>query len=661
VIIKINGLTSLICLFSFLIIGFGANATNLDSLENVVKTTDDVEVKIETTIEIGRHYKTLAMDSAIFYYNSAIDMATHSSNYELVAEAGMALSSYYAFASENTEKAFSAACEARDIVHYLGDTSKVYIAYCGWCEFFGGMREIDRGNYSRAQEYFLNAIQFFDQTGNPKSSLIAYDQLTVLYSIQNMFLECLNILDKTILLCEENEWVFEEMIFRSKKGSIQYMQGRNVESISSLKSAIKMIYDHLDTSDYYHFGLIYEDLGNNYFEIENYDSSYYYHTKALYYNNILNIPSSIIASNAHLAQDCVMRGELDLSKMYCDVMQIQIDSIQTPAQKLIGCEAWISYYKASEQHALALDKMDTLLMLKEAMVNERNIQEQTAQKMDFEFEKERLFSEKEIELKNDKIEAEQIYNSNLKIGLGILGVLLLGFALLFYSNFKQRKIISEKNEKLNESVEEKETLLKEIHHRVKNNLQLISSLLGLQSESIDDAKVLSAFEEGQNRVQAMALIHQKLYQNDVASEIDFQDYLQGLAGHFTDMNATDKKVIFEIDCEDIKLDIDTAIPLGLIINELFTNAYKHAFKNIEFPKLSVSIKRDGEGEYMLKMTDNGEGLPADLDWSKTKTLGLRLIRNLVKQLIGKINYENHENLSVFSIQFKNQLGRSLLE
>ncbi len=658
---KINGLIIFLFFLSISTLSIRGNAANIDSLETLLKTTDDIEVKIETTIEVGQHYRMLAMDTAIVFFNDAINMASRIGNRELAAKAAMSLAGYYAYASEETDQAYAVACQARDLISYMGDTSKLYGNYCGRAELFGGMVETDHGNYTEAQEYFYNALSYFEKIDDRRTTLFAYNQLTVIYSMQNMLIEAREILDKTITLCEENDWHNEEIVFQSNKGHILFQQGQYLKSIETLKETEKLFFKYADTSNYYKLGYIYLEIGNNYFEIDNYDSSYFYHLKAFNCNKQLNIPSSIIHSCSSLARDCVKRGELELAESYCEKMQTEIDSVDSEILEVLGYQAWISFYKASGQYQLAIDKMDTLMVHKEAMVNEQNIQEQTAQKMTFEFEKDRLLSERELELKNEIIETEKVYNNKLKIGLWILGGLLLGLTLLFYSNFKQRKTISVNNEKLNESIIEKETLLKEIHHRVKNNLQLISSLLGLQSESINDAKILSIFEEGQNRVQAMALIHQKLYQNDGSSEIDFEDYLKGLAGHFGELNNSDKEVKIEIDCEDIILDIDTAIPLGLIINELFTNAYKHAFRNIELPILSISIKKMDKGEYLLKMTDNGQGLPVDLDWSKTKSLGLRLIRNLVKQLIGKIDYENHENLSVFSIQFKNQFGRNLLD
>ncbi len=637
-----------------------AAINTLDSLENVLKTSDNRDEQIEATIKIGQHYNQLGMDTSAVFFNNALDMATQDGNRKLAANACMSLASYYGYLAQETDQAYAIACRARDLVSYMGDTSKLYINYSGKAMIYHGMYEIDQGNYTKAQEVFFDAIEQFEKIDEQRSILVVYNQLISLYGIQEMFLEAEDILTKTIQLCEKNNWVYEKMIFLSNRGSMQYLQGRFIESISSMNDAERVIYDFLDTTDYYNLSFIYSCKGSNYYELSNYDSSYYYHKKALYCSQITQVPSTIISSYSDLAQDCVMRGNLNQAKVYCEKMQLGIDSTQNSQEIMAGLIGWIKYHEAAGEFEAALEKTTTLMELREASINEQNIKEQTSQKMAFEFEKERLLSDNEIQTKNEKLTNEQAYNSKLTIGIIALVASLIIMALLFYLNIKQKRIISNKNERLNNSIEEKETLLKEIHHRVKNNLQLVSSLLDLQSKSIDNDQIISVFEEGQNRVQAMALIHQKLYQNDISSEIDFEDYLKALAGHFDYLNVS-PKVDFEIDCKDIRLDIDTAVPLGLIINELFTNAYKHAFKDIDLPKVSVSIKNEGSGEYIMKISDNGQGLPPDLDWSKTKTLGLRLIRNLVKQLIGKIDYENQPNLSVFSIQFKNQFGRNLLD
>lgn len=167
------------------------------------------------------------------------------------------------------------------------------------------------------------------------------------------------------------------------------------------------------------------------------------------------------------------------------------------------------------------------------------------------------------------------------------------------------------------SLEEKETLLREIHHRVKNNLQIISSLLNIQSDNIEDPTLLSNIREGQNRVQAMSLIHQNLYQSEHLSNVDIENYLKELVVYLSEMFEKDgKKINVEIEANHIEFDIDTAIPLGLIVNELVSNAYKYAFENQANGKIKIDIKALNEVEYELNVNDDGKGLPSDFDPTK---------------------------------------------
>ncbi len=215
----------------------------------------------------------------------------------------------------------------------------------------------------------------------------------------------------------------------------------------------------------------------------------------------------------------------------------------------------------------------------------------------------------------------------------------------------QKEVIELKNRTIQESLEEKESLLKEIHHRVKNNLQVISSLLNMQSRESTDEKMQEVIQEGQSRVKAMSLIHQKLYQTENISEIDFQDYIQNLVEQLARVyKRNDLQVTNEISANDIKLDIDTAIPVGLILNELVSNAYKYAFEEADKGKIRIELDRIDDGKLRLDVEDNGKGIPRDINFDKVKSLGLKLVNILTKQLRGSISYRV-ENGTRFSIIF----------
>ncbi|MBI4824888.1 MAG: GAF domain-containing protein [Nitrospirae bacterium] len=192
-------------------------------------------------------------------------------------------------------------------------------------------------------------------------------------------------------------------------------------------------------------------------------------------------------------------------------------------------------------------------------------------------------------------------------------------------------------EKIKASLAEKEVLLREIHHRVKNNLQIVSSMLHLQSGYIRDEQSLATLRESKNRIDMMALIHEKLYQSKSMARIDFQEYIDELVTSLCITYGVNTDTIRpEIHAEGISFDINTAIPCGLIINELVSNCFKHAFPNGRTGGITVSIYPAGEGKFTLTVSDNGIGLPEGLDFKKTDTLGLKLVSALAGQLDGSV-------------------------
>lgn len=233
--------------------------------------------------------------------------------------------------------------------------------------------------------------------------------------------------------------------------------------------------------------------------------------------------------------------------------------------------------------------------------------------------------------------------------------------------------LKKSKKELQKALREKDMLLKEIHHRVKNNLIMISNLLELQSHYINDKTDFNFFRESQNRANSMALIHERFYQSADLKSIDFGDYICTLATDLVSTYVTDSGQINLItDVENIMLDIDTTIPLGLILNELLTNSLKYAFPATygcgsadetsasqsraiqesvnKIPTIAVMFNRIGD-EFELIVKDNGIGFPKDLDYKKTGTLGLELVNRITKQIDGSIEMNTLEGTE-FNITFK---------
>ena len=190
------------------------------------------------------------------------------------------------------------------------------------------------------------------------------------------------------------------------------------------------------------------------------------------------------------------------------------------------------------------------------------------------------------------------------------------------------------------SLQEKDVLLREIHHRVKNNLQVIASLLNLQSRSITDEHVLEPLRESQNRIESMALIHQKLYDSDDLMVVDFAEYSRNLATHLLSSYGVSQVIALRVDSDaGISLAINSAIPCGLIINELVSNSLKYAFSAGQKGEIRIELRRKEDGRVTLTVADNGAGIPDEIDFRNTKSLGLRLVNILSGQLEGTLELE----------------------
>lgn len=250
------------------------------------------------------------------------------------------------------------------------------------------------------------------------------------------------------------------------------------------------------------------------------------------------------------------------------------------------------------------------------------------------------------------IEAQANINLCNLIGTGIVVLVIM----IYFSrtiNKKDEALVNanvELERQNNEILEQRnhlQILLKEIHHRVKNNLQIISSLMSLQAGKEEDERLTLFLNESKRRVEAIALIHEKLYQDDKVNRVDFNTYLEDL---LNSQKVINPRVECILNSKDVTLNLDTAVPLGLIISEMFANSIKHAFPNIEDPKLSVELLDSNEG-FELIIQDNGIGLPKDFNLSTPSSLGFEIINALTSQINGSLKYSN-ENGAKFHIYFK---------
>lgn len=273
--------------------------------------------------------------------------------------------------------------------------------------------------------------------------------------------------------------------------------------------------------------------------------------------------------------------------------------------------------------------------------------------------------DKDIALLHQKNQLQQVRigNEERVRHFFIAGLIIAAlFVGLIYNRYRLKKrsnlVLEQKQEEINTQNEllrkilgEKEWLLREIHHRVKNNLQIVISLLNTQSAYLDNEDALVAIRNSQNRMHAMSLIHQKLYQSDNLAEIDMKWYIKELVEYMIECFGTDRKIQFTLETEAIKLDVAQAVPLGLILNEAISNVIKYAFPDDKKGKVHISFLLTGEECCELKIADTGIGLPAGFYPDHTESLGMSLMTGLTEQLNGEIKMWNDDGL-VLDVIFK---------
>ena len=294
---------------------------------------------------------------------------------------------------------------------------------------------------------------------------------------------------------------------------------------------------------------------------------------------------------------------------------------------------------------------------KNKQVNELQVQYETEKKQN-----DILVKDQRIKLltKQDELQKSKLQQGSVirNISFAVLALFIIILALL-YSRYKLKQRINKKlelqqleianqNHSLQRLLTEKEWLLKEIHHRVKNNLQIVMSLLNSQSAYIENDAALTAIHDSQHRVHAMSLIHQKLYGSDNVSSIDMSFYVQELVTYLRDSFDSGQRIRFELNVEPLEFDVSQAVPLGLILNEAITNSLKYAFPEERKGIISISLAKTSQKEYLLIISDNGIGLPAE--FNKKGSLGMGLMKGLSEDLDGNFSIAN-QNGTMIRITF----------
>ncbi|WP_407557596.1 histidine kinase dimerization/phosphoacceptor domain -containing protein [Winogradskyella sp. 4-2091] len=418
-------------------------------------------------------------------------------------------------------------------------------------------------------------------------------------------------------------------IIISNKGDMLLNQGYNQKALEHFEEGKK--FKEKGKAPLRFLMSSYLNIGNAHSKLKNYEEALSNLNEAHNYYEKAGITENLTIAKNYLGNLFIETENYDLAIKNCNEAKdiaLKVGNIELTSQ---ACECLAKAYKAAGKYDLALENYELYTKTNDSIFNEKNIKKQTQQEMQYEFNKTEELNAAALQAKEKQ---SKLYS--YLAALGLLLVLVLSF--FFYKNKKQSIKLSKQKKLLEASVDEKNILLKETHHRVKNSFQIVSSLLYLQSENVEDKEAKIAIKEAENRVRSMVLIHQRLYNKDELIGINTKDYFNDLVTDiFESHQFKTQPISYELDIEPLVLDIETTTPIGLILNELIVNTLKHAFNEVtEESKIHIEFYKQDEN-LILKVIDNGKGFEGEI---KNTSFGITLMKALSKKLKASLNYQS---------------------
>ncbi len=400
---------------------------------------------------------------------------------------------------------------------------------------------------------------------------------------------------------------------------------------------------------------LWNNIGALYVDKKEYKNANYYYNKALMHYSTKKWTNEISMVYDNLGELALLQNKIDDAKAFYNKSLLIGKKINSPTEIMWAYQGLFLTAKKAKKFKDALSFHEFYVNLKDSLnkaQSKKDVME--AEALYHQAEHKKKIKEQQIEIikTEKKVSQEKLKNIiYITFSVAIFFILVLGSG--FYLKLRNNnKILIAQKDTITNNLKEKELLLKEIHHRVKNNLQIISSLLNLQKHNINNKEVERIISETQNRITAISLVHQKLYQSENIGKIDFCVYLQELVDQQKIIFSTIEKPVRSVieAPKHVDLSLDIAVPLGLIVSELITNAFKHAFNNNKNPLLILKLKELTQNNYELMIKDNGKGLSKEFEKEKNESLGMELVKILTKQIDGEIHYKDEKG-AVFYISF----------
>lgn len=630
--------------FFWLIQGFSQDYAEISKIHKLLSSSKNDTEKLLYYSDLSWEYSSYDLDSALFYANKTLLLAKKSKNDEYLATAfnriGLAYDNF-----NQLDSAIKNYNIALGIRYSLKDTlaASNTLNDIGACYFYQSVLD-------SSVKYYLKAAELRHKINDEKSLAQSYNNLGLVHRKQENYDKAIEFYQLSLKL---------KIKLNDNPGKINSFHNISVvyQQLNNFKQAEKYALEALKLAKSYNLesdianennslGIIYRNIG----EIDKAEFHLLEANKVFSKNgrkddlatNLNNLGILYSSKNQLIKASQFLEQSLSIA--------LALNRIELAKDNYLALAS--IYENSSPKKAYDYLKQGTIL--KDSLINESKLEYINSLSENYQA-KQRDLEIKQLQSENDIKQllvenADKKRQNTMLVLVAVLLVLLL-LTGLFFNIRKTAKTLQAKNNIINQSLQEKEVLLREIHHRVKNNLQIITGLLELQESLHADEKIGSIVAEAQGRIKTMAIIHEMLYQTEDIANIQLQSYVQLLVNSieagFTSKVAVNKS--FELN--DAHFNIDTIIPLGLILNELVSNAYKYVFMPNQGNSLNISIQKMEQDNWQLTVSDDGKGIANNGIGEREGSFGLRLVKMLARQLKGKVEY-SYENGSKFCITFK---------
>lgn len=490
-----------------------------------------------------------------------------------------------------------------------------------------GLLENSRGNFQKAIEILTEACFIYDSLGIQSSKGRALINVAMSY-------ESLNLLTQTEKVLNEAISIFRKTGDERDLAKCYVNLGLVKKEANELDSALVLYKEALTimetANDSWGLSALYNNLGSIHWLLGDVEAAVEAYQQSIELKKQLGDKAGLFTTEKNLANIYRESGnpnkaKLELDKSYQEVIALG-DAEVTKGYYI----EYALVFESLKDYQQSVDFYKKYLVINDSLISSENAR--VVSEIENRYQAEKKDQEIELLAKTNEARLSQ-RNASLTLAFGLLLVGTVTF-ILFKVSQRKNKQLAEKNRIIEESLAEREVLLREIHHRVKNNLQIVSSLLNIQSKLLDDPTAKSAVQAGRDRVQSMALTHKLLYQNQNLSNLSLKDYISQLTDSLVDTYGANNGVALAQEIDEILIDVDTAVNLGLLINELISNAMKHAFSDFQNAEILIQLKQR-EQHLELVVADNGKGMTEAQE--ERSSYGMRLVRSLSQALRGQLS------------------------